>query len=725
MQSPAGQEIPGKPELPAPGCGPVASVLRRVRAWRPLLPCGRLTDGASTFLYWAIPVLFLWACNWSVTLKPAAKPLGVFALLCALILAYGRLFILVAPASFRERAGLSIQFLCGYLVLNSFLFALTVATPFGIAANSSIVALCGVATFFIRFKPDGNSKSRDPLPDLLCLLLCVAATALWCGDALKPFMKEGTHTVFRLWPDSFFHARQISVFAQAHGLRTISDMRMAGVPAPVYHYAGYALPAAVRALAGTGAYQVFASFQLPLGVFLSGLAAFALGSAIWGEWPGLAAAAAVLLMRDAYEQGFANKFLSYNFLQQVGTGGLYGVACVTVAWIFILLGCGSGELGTVLIGYAIALLTVFYKAHIFVANAFIVMIYPCFFFKKLAAKHRLSIGLVFVAAFISAAAFSQRLKSVPTLRLDGSAIHEYASLLARSYDRGILRSTFKPFTAPEEPRWICGIDLAAMILLSSLGLWVVACPLAAYFARKKTDAAALFLPLFVGVNYLVMSVGLAMDEKGIAGREELLHRPFVWAYFVLAAWTGGAAYVSVNGNCPPATRSERLLTCALVLAGLTVPATFGRNLQTLPAWRGWTFKQMNSIPGPLEKACLYIRRAAGPTDIIQDSENDGRLIISSLSERQDFVSCPAETGTNTVSKIPEELTRRVNALTAFKAMRDETAIEEFARKNNISWYVLEPASKIAWPLSLLNKPAFQSAKYRVYHFNRDDVPSHP
>ena len=43
-------------------------------------------------------------------------------------------------------------------------------------------------------------------------------------------------------------------------------------------------------------------------------------------------------------------------------------------------------------------------------------------------------------------------------------------------------------------------------------------------------------------NYLVMAMGLALDTRGVGTRDELLNRPLVWAYFVLAAWTAGGAY---------------------------------------------------------------------------------------------------------------------------------------------------------------------------------------
>ena len=64
----------------------------------------------------------------------------------------------------------------------------------------------------------------------------------------------------------------------------------------------------------------------------------------------------------------------------------------------------------------------------------------------------------------------------------------------------------------------------------------------------------------------------------------------------------------------------------------------------------------------------------------------------------------------------EELGRRMDELGAFKQLTDETALQEFAWANRISWYILEPDSRVAWPASFLGSQEFQSGKYKVYHF---------
>ena len=161
-------------------------------------------------------------------------------------------------------------------------------------------------------------------------------------------MIDGDTTIFTVWRDGFFHASWIAgVFA---GARLVHRVGYRDGPIGSAHLSLRELCGASGRFSIDGHRypdQVFASFMLPVGVLLTGLAAFAFGMALWGAWPGLAAAAAVMLIPDAYQQGFENRYLSYNFLQQAAPAGLYGVALVAFAWVFVLDGCKRGRYSSI------------------------------------------------------------------------------------------------------------------------------------------------------------------------------------------------------------------------------------------------------------------------------------------------------------------------------------------------------------------------------------------
>jgi hypothetical protein len=677
---------------------------------------------ASRYLisYTLLAALFLSFWHSRATNRLSPRAFAVFVALCAFSLIYGRFFIKVAPLSCKVISSFSLQFVCGYLVINTFLFLLSLFTPFGIAINVSLVI--GGGLLILLFSPENakhSSKPADYLPDFLCLLLSGIAATLWCTDALRPVVREGSLTIYQTIHDSFFHSRLISSFAQAHGLKTVFTIAMSGQPTPLYHYAIYITPAAISFFTNTSAYITFVSFLVPFGILLSGLAAFSLVSSVCGNWPAVAATLAVTLLPDAYQQGLGNKWLSYYFFQQAAPGGLYGVACVAIAWMFILNGCNVSRLGSILFGYAVLVISIVYKAHFFVANAFLLMIYPCVFFRGLRVRWRLLSAVVLVSLFCFVISLSQNVQRIPTVRLDGSTLTTYARFVMTTLEPRLLTSLYQKFlelcqTFPAEKQVSMSFAFyaAGILLLYTFGIWTAIYLLTWLLLRRRIAAAAALFPFLVIVNYIVMSLGLAMDSKEVARPEELLHRPFVWAYFVVAAWSAAGAYILLFGPGPPASKFARILATVIGISSIWTPLAWAHNFQTLPFPTYRSYKAMNPVPTGLVKACSYIRENSHPQDLVQDSENDPRLWVTGLTDRQDFAA-----DFRPWKKIPlPELDQRLRGLAGFKNMTNDTDVTEFARRNKISWYILRPESKVAWPSSVLNTPVFRAGDYRVYHF---------
>src|SRR2546423_6435790 len=252
-------------------------------------------QGSKYFLSYLIAVaLFLSTWHSRVAHRLSLRAFAVFVALCGLSLIYGCLFIKLTSFSFKAAHGLSTQFLCGYLVLNTLLFLLSLFTPFTMATNVFILAAFGLV--ILLSWPIAIKDIRQPvdyLPDFLCLLISGIAATLWCTDLLSAVVSDGQNTVYQTYVDSFFHVRQISNFAQAHGLKTISDIRMSGRPGGMYHYAIYVAPAALSLFTKSSAYTTFVSFLVPFGILFTGLAAFSLPGPTWGAGPGIPATLAV------------------------------------------------------------------------------------------------------------------------------------------------------------------------------------------------------------------------------------------------------------------------------------------------------------------------------------------------------------------------------------------------------------------------------------------------
>lgn len=667
---------------------------------------------AYRLLYGVSIVFFLSLWHGMVFHALPLRAAAAFALVAAASLAYGRFFVGATSLARAGRSSLALEFLGGYLLLNTLLFVLELASPLGIAADIAIVGLGALAAWFAsRGRPSPSNEDLTALPSLLATILCALAATLWCSDGLTPMVRDGSTTIFQMWGDSFVHARHISAFADAFGLASMSDIRMWGVPPYLYHYASYAVPAAVSAMAGDGAYEVFAGFLLPFGVLLTGLAAFAFAHSLWGRWPAVAASLAILLIPDAYQQGFGNKYLSYNFMQQVNVGGLYGVPCMAVAWIFVLHGCRARNIASILVGWTVAFVALPYKAHVFVANAFLIMIYPCLFLPGLKLRWRGLIALALIACFAGVVALSQSVDRIPTLRLDGSGARTYVAYLLVNHDPGLLKS-FVEHGLGDSPWSATRLVIygSALVLFGTFGYWTVAVIATVLWIRKTAPVAIGAFPLLVMANYLIMALGLAMDSKQIGSPDELLNRPLVWAYFAVAAWTGGAVYDRLFADGPPRAAAARAVLGLAALLGLLVPLTFAANLQTFPHWpRYASFQVAGAVPTCLVDAARFIRQHSARSDVVQDSENDPRVWVTALAERPDFaMDAPLQP--------PAGLDRRLADLAAFKRLTSATEIKDYALRNHIAWYLLRPTSEVAWPAAIRNEAVFQCGGYRVLRF---------
>lgn len=235
------------------------------------------------FLAVALIVTFLSLWHVRVTGYLSWTALASFVLFVFVCLAYGHAFLVATADLMKNRAGLTFQFLCGFFLFNTLLFVLSLVSSFGMLVNISILSLGALGLAALGVKRQSNvDDDQEELPSLMCILVSGAAATLWCSDSQAPLLIQGPTAIYQTWQDTFIHVRAISAFAQAHGISTGQDIKLSAVPAQIYHFASYLSAAAVSVLAGVRAIDVYSSFQLSLGIFLTGLAAFSLIASIFG-----------------------------------------------------------------------------------------------------------------------------------------------------------------------------------------------------------------------------------------------------------------------------------------------------------------------------------------------------------------------------------------------------------------------------------------------------------
>ncbi len=182
--------------------------------------------------------------------------------------------------------------------------------------------------------------------------------------------------------------------------------------------------------------------MVPFGISLTGLAAFVMARWWWGPGAGTAAAAGVLLIPDASSYGIANPFLGYYWMAEIGPTWVYGIAMIAIAWVLVFEGCRTGRAPLVAAGFAAAGLTAAFKAHMFVANAFLIWVYPAFFLRGYSPRSRLAWLAFSVATFAAAARDLASVRRHPAPRARRFGIEAYLTTVVLNAKSAEMKQLF-------------------------------------------------------------------------------------------------------------------------------------------------------------------------------------------------------------------------------------------------------------------------------------------
>jgi hypothetical protein len=620
----------------------------------------------------------------------------------------GSLFAGWRPLAAGVLFDLPLRLLVGYAAVNTALLALAWLSPLGIIANFGIL-LALAASLFVAARP--VRRQSDDSVGLLVLGVCLAAATLWCQDSLRPISVEGNTVVFKPWVDGFYHAVYIRIFGASHGASTIEDFRLAGVPARLYHYGVYLTPALIKEVSGIHSYTAFAGILAPMGVFFTGLGAYALIGSFWGSWAGFAACAALLLLPDGAQQGMRNTFMSYRWLTQISPSATYGLALLAVAWLFVMRGCAQGNRLQILAGWLVGGILALYKLQFFIASALLLWLVPPLFFRVDGRQLRLAKRALWVVSavvvYVVTIIVVQKLPGAPPIRFDGSCIGMILDHVKRFTQPGALREFLashigKGSTLPSN----LAIG-APFILLATLGLFAPLLAILAIRLRKRTSPLFVIFPLMLTANFLAMFLGLALDF-GSSTPDELSHRPVMVMYFGVAAWVGGAAGLLLIESRRLGRIARPAILCLTVLL-LAVPGFLGSGIQ-----RMWAMRMFSPVRVPigLYRAAEYMRDHGDARDVFQDSEFDRTYTVAALSERRAYVVHAMNPSRYNSTLVAE----RADAIDALVRLQDSAAIAAHARELGLRWFLLNPGNQVDWPEEITGRPAFELGGFRLYRF---------
>jgi hypothetical protein len=555
---------------------------------------------------------------------------------------------------------------------------------------------------------------RDPLSGLglLSVIVSLVAATGWSQDLIFPTTPVNGTVVFKPWSDFFIHATFVARSLGAATLFQVGNYEWKGFPAIFYHYASYSIPICLAKAGSLSAYATVVGFWAPFGSFLTGLASYALGRAFWSQAAGLAALVATFLIPDACLLNLAHPTYGYFWLQHAAPGGLYGVAVAGIAIILIAQGVREGQRAWIASGVVTGLLVVFFKIQIFAAAFPLLVSFAIVGWPPRKKWQWLILGGC-VAVGVALLPLANRFYVGPNVQFDLSGSVWYWQVLAKMANGTPVENWYRVFNVAHPfPAHLP--QAIGLLLVNALGIFAVVAPLVWLFvAWRKVWQASEGLSLAAVAILMLMTFG--MGGTGTSDNaHEFIHRPFVWAYWLVGSLATGRLFSIL------AARRPQRWTRSLVVSGIIltlVPVFYGVGLQRGKGFVGNVRSSLHVDRG-LINCASYIRNQPPADAVVQDSQLDKFLVVGGLSDRPSFAARVDEWTRQ--SKVFRESAYReqLAKLQSLKQAKNISDLQNSTRDTGIRWYVAHPDDPNVWPAKFRDQPAFESNGYRVYDMQR-------
>jgi len=615
----------------------------------------------------------------------------------------------IITAALRLSSFFALDFLLGVVVVSVGVMAWKIFVPFSlwVALIILLIAVAGIP----KLVP---YHQRDPLSalGLLSVIAGLSAATGWCQDLILPTSSVEGGVVFKPWKDFFFHATIVARSLGNQSLYQLGNYEWKGFPAIIYHYASYSLASCLAKVGHLPAYDSVVGFWSPFGSFLTALASYALGRVMWSQGAGLAALAAVFLIPDGAMLNVGHPFYGYFWLQHIAPGGLYGVAIAGTALILIVQGMREGRRVRIVSGVVVGALVSLFKVHVFAAAfpllfSFAILVWP--------PRKRLQwlvLG-VCVAAGVAFLMVANHFHVGPDVHFDFSGGAWYWKILAKRASGTGVESWYQVFsTSHPFPSHLA--QAIGLLLLSALGIFAVLAPLVWLLTvQRKTWQASEGISVAAVAILVLMTFGLSGTAM-LGNPDELIHRPFVWAYWLVGSLTAGRLFSMAAG---PRPQPPTWTIAAGILALMLVPVWYGSGLQR-GKWSGADAHSSLRVDRGLVD-CAYYIRGQPPTDaVVQDSRLDELLVLGGLGERRSFASRPKFWARVSEAFRESPYQEQLRILQSLQQATSVPDLQRGVRETGIRWYVVHPGDSYAWPIEFRDRPLFESNGYKVYDMQR-------
>jgi hypothetical protein len=643
-----------------------------------------------------------------ITLASKSLNFGTFIFLLALPWVLLRAGAIVT-ATLRFPSFFALDFLLGVTVVSVAVMSWKFFVPLSLWLLL-ILLLIAVASI-PKLLPPHQRDSLSALGLLSVIISLVAATG-WSQDLIFPTTPVNGTVIFKPWSDFFIHASFVARSLEAETLSQVGNYEWKGFPAIFYHYASYSLPICLAKVGSLPAYASVVGFWAPFGSFLTGLASYALGRVFWNQAAGLTALIATFLIPDLSLLNIAHPIYGYFWLQHAAPGGMYAVAVGGVALTLIAQGVRGGRRVWIASGIVMGALIVFFKIQIFAAAFPLLVSFAIVGWPPRKQWQWLIVGGC-VAVGVALLPLANRFYVGPNVQFDLSGSVWYWQVLAKLANGTPVESWYRVFNdAHPFPSHLP--QAIGLLLINALGIFAIIAPLLWLFVgfRKMWQASE---GISLAALAILMLMTFGMGGTGTSDNaHEFIHRPFVWAYWLVGSLAAGRLFSIL------AARRSQAWTRGVVVGAIIltlVPVCYGSGLQRGKGSVGNVRSGVRVDRGLIDCA-RYIRNQPPADAVVEDSQLDKFLIIGGLTDRPSFGARVDEWTRQ--SKVFRESGYQ-EQLAKLQRLQQATTIPDLqrsVRETGIRWYVAHPDDPNVWPEEFRDHPAFESNGYRVYDMQR-------
>lgn len=548
---------------------------------------------------------------------------------------------------------------------------------------------------------------------LWVVIFSLLGATLWTDYFRPAFGPVEDQYSFKFIRDYFYHGQMILLHATPVSPGEWGSPGLARHPNPLYHYAGYCLAGILCRLSGLPVMDALTGFWLPFGLFLVNLAVGVLATEWFGRRAALAAVLVIGIVPDptllptlvGLPAGFS--YYSLDRFLVLSPSSAYGVAAAGLAIALLGVAARRGSLAPLGAGAGLGALALFFKAQCFLPAALLGAPLALFALHSCRQRYQaLRSALVWplfallVVGVLGAAAlawptFRERAPPVALAQPPGGELVEFflPRLPPRSIEHWLARYSL------DRDDGVALVVRAALVLYVPLQIMGSALVLAALLVdswpRRGVAKLATWkrsIPWVAILAYLGLALLPAPNRSFVVWGNPWDYQlvPFAWTTVILLTWSIGRLVATLPRRWP---RGRGWLVVGLILALLVAP--FAR--RRLPddgladqAWGHFT------APRGLVECARFLRAHAAPGDLIQDSRDDGEMLVEPFAERRAWVGWPLVASMTGSSPVLDLFNARRERHAQFRWATSREPIRRFAGDTGVRWYLLSPHSSVAW-----------------------------